>query len=189
MTPAMSRALSLHQPVGGLRAGADAADVAAYRLANKSRASLLTDDWPAKVAAFRGLYQLNQHNNPTIGKLPEDRQQLQLDMLNEEIEELADAFVTGDFAGQVDAILDWIYVGIGCLHEMGFSAEQINLLMEEVHASNLTKTDDRGQPVFSETGKVLKGDNYVQADIAGLIREMQAGLGTTTLGGSDGQEG
>jgi predicted HAD superfamily Cof-like phosphohydrolase len=69
----------------------------------------------------------------------------------------------------IDGLLDTIYVAIGWLIELGMTPEQINVCMEEVHASNLTKVDNNGQPIFDDGGKVLKGNNYVKADIPAVL--------------------
>ena len=38
-----------------------------------------------------------------------------------------------------------------------------------VHASNMSKLDDDGKPIFREDGKVLKGPNYKEPDLLDLV--------------------
>lgn len=40
-----------------------------------------------------------------------------------------------------------------------------------VHASNMSKLDENGKPIFREDGKVLKGPNYFKPDLSDLISE------------------
>lgn len=40
-----------------------------------------------------------------------------------------------------------------------------------VHKSNMSKLDDKGNPILREDGKILKSKNYVPADMEGLVDE------------------
>jgi hypothetical protein len=172
----MLKALELHTPKGELPANAEPEQIALFRQANQLRASLLDDSWPKKVAAFRRLYLLSEHNNPSPAVLSTSRQMLHRAMLDEERDETFYAAGAGDLSGTVDGLLDLIYVALGWLLELGFTPQQIDLLMEEVHASNMTKTDDHGAPVFDTNGKVLKGDNYVRESLLKMVAAFSVGL-------------
>lgn len=175
MTPAMTTALLLHQQQGDLPRFPSKEDRAAWRRLNRIRASLKDDDWTKKVAAFRGLYDLEKHNRPLPGLLLEPRNQLHLRLLDEELDELKAGVADGNLPEVIDGILDLIYIALGFALELGFSPAQINLLMEEVHASNLTKVDEDGKPLYDDGGKVLKGPSYRKADIESLITKFQQG--------------
>ena len=41
--------------------------------------------------------------------------------------------------------------------------------VRRVHASNMSKLDEEGEPIFREDGKVLKGPNYKEPDLSDLI--------------------
>lgn len=167
MTPALKQALDLHQPVGELPIGYERGDpdtIAAFRLQNRVRTSLLDDDWPKKVMAFHRLYALPGGDGP-IRPLDPYRKILRERLLSEEVAETNAASEAGDVVETIDGLLDTIYVAIGWMLELGMTPAQINLAMQEVHASNMTKTDLKGKPIFDEGGKVLKGDNYVKADL------------------------
>lgn len=186
MSPALARALELHQPNSQrLPQFPTPEEAAAARELNKVRASILDDEWPKKVAAFRSLFSLARHDGAYPHPLLLPRLELHMRLLQEEYLETQDASralqcaTTGAeeaaaFAEWTDGILDLIYVGLGALLEAGFSPQQVNTLMTEVHASNLTKVDDAGAPIYDEGGKVLKGSNYVKADIAALIASFVA---------------
>lgn len=65
-----------------------------------------------------------------------------------------------------DAAADSTYFWIGFLLEQGYDLRNV---MNEVHASNMTKPDEDGNPIYREDGKVLKGPNYVEANIAAAL--------------------
>lgn len=176
MTAAMTKALDLHTPKGELPAHPSPAQVAAFRKANQLRASLSDDSWPAKVAAFRRLYGLSEHDSPFPALISMSRMMLHRGLLREELTEIEDAIDTSDLDGIVDGVLDLIYVGLGFLCELGLKPQQQLLAMQEVHASNMTKTDDAGAPVFNTDGKVLKGDNYQPVDLHTMLVNWSVGL-------------
>lgn len=62
--------------------------------------------------------------------------------------------------------VDLIYVLISHCLQNGWD---VNEAFRRVHASNMTKFDDNGKPVRNETGKVIKGKNYVPADLGDLV--------------------
>lgn len=61
-----------------------------------------------------------------------------------------------------DALGDLVYVIYGFALEMGYD---LRAVIQEIHASNLTKLGEDGQPVLRDDGKVLKGPNYVLPNI------------------------
>lgn len=71
-----------------------------------------------------------------------------------------------DGAEVVDALGDIVYVCYGMALEMGYD---LRAVIEEIHASNLTKLGDDGKPIIRDDGKVLKGPNYVKPNIAAAL--------------------
>lgn len=65
-----------------------------------------------------------------------------------------------------DALGDLIYVIYGMALEMGYDLRDV---VAEIHASNLTKLGEDGQPIKREDGKVLKGPNYVPPNIRAVL--------------------
>jgi predicted HAD superfamily Cof-like phosphohydrolase len=168
LSAAMSKAQDLHPPrtLPKVNAWDNEPDViAAFNALNRIRASITSDDWPMKVFAFHRLYGVPGGEGP-ISVLPAMRRILRRRLRHEENKETDDAIEAGDVIEHIDGLLDLIYVAIGELLEIGLTPLQINLAMEEVHASNMTKVDDDGKPLFDEGGKVLKGGNYVKCDLA-----------------------
>lgn len=180
MTPAQQRALDLHPYVPVRARQFDDPDPAAIRR-NRIRRSIADGSWPEKIAAFRSLFCLDQHNLDSPGQLRPERTALHRMLLQEEFGEVMSALETADpFIETVDGLLDLIYIALGWLSEMGLPAELIGLLMDEVHASNLTKADSNGLPIFRADGKVLKSEHYVRPDLAGVIASYLGGLTNTT---------
>lgn len=65
-----------------------------------------------------------------------------------------------------DGAADSIYFWIGFLIEAGYDLRDV---FREVHASNMTKPDEDGNPVKREDGKVLKGPNYMEPNIPAAL--------------------
>lgn len=146
-------------------------DIDAFHAANRVRASLTNDSWPHKVHAFHRLFKMPGGTGP-IAPLNSIRQVLRTRLRHEENRETDEAAAKYDVVEHVDGLLDLIYVCLGELLELGLTPDEINLAMEEVHASNMTKVDASGNPVYDDGGKVLKGDNYVPCDLC-LVLEYE----------------
>lgn len=65
-----------------------------------------------------------------------------------------------------DALGDLIYVIYGFALELGYD---LRAVVEEIHASNLTKLGEDGKPILREDGKVLKGPNYREPNIPAVL--------------------
>ena len=92
--------------------------------------------------------------------------------LCEEVGELVD--VTS-LVEQVDAVVDLIYIAIGCLVEMGVGLEGSS---DHVHRTNLAKRWSDGTIHFDEDGKVLKPPGWSGPEEA--IQRLLQGLAKTT---------
>lgn len=119
------------------------------------------------------------------------RAKLRIELIGEEFAELVDA-VYGETAGfllrqalqtahqhddhrrdtvaAADALADLVYVIYGTAIEAGI---HLPAVLDEVHASNMSKLDENGQPVLREDGKILKSSRYTPPNIT-------AALGLTT---------
>lgn len=171
LSRAMAKAQELH-PVHTLpkrNAWENPDDVVqAFQILNRIRASLTNDSWPAKVYAFHRLFNV-PGGEGSIRQLASIRRLLRTRLLVEEVKETLEAEAAGDLVETIDGLLDTIYVAIGWLLELGLTPGEINLAMEEVHASNMTKVDNSGKPVYDDGGKVLKGENYVRPDLCHVL--------------------
>lgn len=85
-----------------------------------------------------------------------------IDLMAEEVRELATALAAGDIEKIADGIADVVYVAYGTAAVTGL-LDLMPALLAEVHASNMTKTNVPGR------GKPVKGPRYRPPDIAGIL--------------------
>lgn len=71
-----------------------------------------------------------------------------------------------DRKNYLDALCDQIVTAIGSAHE-----ESMDIAggLSEVAASNWSKFDENGNPIFDENGKIAKGPNYFKADLSKFV--------------------
>jgi predicted HAD superfamily Cof-like phosphohydrolase len=90
---------------------------------------------------------------------------------------LADALKAAAKAGQtmvtvrdraklLDSVCDQIVTGTGVAHTLNMDV--ING-MQAVNLSNYSKFDTDGQPIYDENHKMVKGPNYVEADLTPYV--------------------
>jgi predicted HAD superfamily Cof-like phosphohydrolase len=63
-------------------------------------------------------------------------------------------------------LADILYVTYGTAAAFGID---IDAVFDIVHASNMSKLGEDGKPIYREDGKVLKGPNYKEADLTGVV--------------------
>ena len=102
-----------------------------------------------------------------------DQVELRLALIEEEVGELAEAARAGDLVGVADALADIVYVAYGTAHVYGIDLDAV---LDEVHASNMTKLGADGRPIRRADGKVLKGPDYRPPDIAAVLEDRCEGL-------------
>lgn len=112
------------------------------------------------VIQFRKAFGLPIHKKPTL--LTTDESLLHLKLVREELEELIVALADEDITEVFDALIDLKYVITGMGVHMGLPMDEG---WKEVHASNTSKLDDNGEPLYHDgsegpVGKVKKSDNY-----------------------------
>lgn len=66
----------------------------------------------------------------------------------------------------LDSLCDQVVTAIGCAHD---AKVDIYGGLDVVNQSNWSKFDHNGDPIFAEGGKIMKGPNYVKADLSHLI--------------------
>ena len=91
---------------------------------------------------------------------------LRIDLIKEELEELTEAIKNNDLLEVADALTDILYVTYGAGHAFGIDLDKC---FEEVQNSNMSKLDENGQPIYNESGKVMKGPNYFKPDLSKFI--------------------
>tara|TARA_B100001057_G_scaffold469619_1_gene530136 strand:+ start:4678 stop:5019 length:342 start_codon:yes stop_codon:yes gene_type:complete len=91
---------------------------------------------------------------------------LRIDLIKEELEELESAMNNKDLLEVADALTDILYVTYGAGHAFGIDLDQC---FEEVQNSNMSKLDENGNPIYNDSGKVMKGPNYFKPDLSKFI--------------------
>jgi len=92
-------------------------------------------------------------------------------ILLEELNEYVDACWNNNQVEIADAITDILYVAFGLVTKHGLD-DIIEDLFAEVHASNMSKLDGEGNPIYNEYGKILKGPHYFKPDIAKHLNKL-----------------
>ncbi len=119
----------------------------------------------AQVGEFHRSYELPLRTSPTAAIGPEQIE-LRLALIEEEVAELREAARSGDLVGVADALADIVYVAYGSAHVYGIDLDAI---LDEVHASNMTKLGGDGRPVRRADGKILKGPGYRPPDVRSIL--------------------
>ena len=118
-----------------------------------------------QVGDFHRAYGLPVRSEPTAAIGP-DQVTLRQALIEEETRELAEAAEAGDLVGVADALADIVYVAYGTAHVYGIDLDAV---LDEVHASNMTKLGADGRPVRRADGKVLKGPDYRPPDVRAVL--------------------
>lgn len=84
---------------------------------------------------------------------------IRLQLMVEEIGELAHAIANGDLVEALDALADIDYVVNGTWLTLGLDGLKAEAC-QIVHDSNMSKLDADGRPIISEAGRVVKGPGY-----------------------------
>lgn len=92
-----------------------------------------------------------------------DKDMLRWNLIKEEYEEVVDA---SEPAHLLKELADLVYVTYGFAATFGWNLDEA---VRRVHASNMSKLGDDGQPIYREDGKVLKGPHYEAPDLNDLV--------------------
>ena len=116
---------------------------------------------------FQFMYSFGQEtlSRPTLPDV--NLAELRLDLIQEEVDELATAFINQDIVEIADALTDILYVTYGAGHAFGLDLDEC---FEEVHQSNMSKLGIDGKPIYRQDGKVLKGRGYTPPQLAKIIQ-------------------
>lgn len=108
--------------------------------------------------------------NEEPSKLTDEQLMLRCELVQEELYELYEAGSNDDLVEVADALTDLLYVIYGGVLEFGLQ-NHIKDCFDEVHRSNMTKTDVNGEAIFREDGKILKSDQYEAPDLESIVLE------------------
>ena len=90
-------------------------------------------------------------------------------LIEEEVNEFAEAIAANDPVEQLDALIDILVVTIGAIHSMGADAEGA---WKEVMSTNFAKIDrETGKVRKREDGKVLKPLGWTPPDLAPFLKK------------------
>lgn len=92
-----------------------------------------------------------------------DKDLLRRVLVKEEYAEVLSAVEAEDLLKE---LADLVYVTYGYAATFGWDLDEA---VRRVHASNMSKLGEDGQPIFREDGKVLKGPNYQEPDLSDLV--------------------
>ena len=95
---------------------------------------------------------------------------LRYNLTVEENREYLDACLQGNLVEVADALGDKLYILLGTILKHGMQDKIIDVF-NEIHASNMSKLDSNGNPIFREDGKILKGENYFKPNLKQFIDE------------------
>ena len=118
-----------------------------------------------KVGIFMKTFGQEVKNQPAFSS--EKINNLRYDLIKEELAELKDAMKKKDLLEVADALTDILYVTYGAGHAFGIDLDKC---FEEVQNSNMSKLDENGEPIYNESGKVMKGQNYFKPDLSKFVR-------------------
>ncbi len=90
-----------------------------------------------------------------------------------------------DLVETADALADLVYVVYGMALEVGIDLDAV---LAEVHASNLSKLMPDGSVRRRDDGKILKGPDFREPDIGAVIRQRDREVAVSAADGSDGNE-
>mgnify|MGYP001109166467 FL=1 len=93
--------------------------------------------------------------------------ELRFNLIKEELEELRIAMDTKNLVEVADALTDILYVTYGAGHAFGIDLDKC---FDEVQQSNMSKLDDYGNPIYNDSGKVMKGPKYFKPDLSKFIK-------------------
>lgn len=118
------------------------------------------------VAEFHDAFSVRNEKEPTA--IPYNLWKLRKDLLQEELDEYADACGEKNIVDIADALGDQLYILCGTIlaHGMQHIIEDV---FDEIHQSNMSKLGIDGKPVLRADGKVLKGPDYFKPDISKFI--------------------
>jgi len=91
---------------------------------------------------------------------------LRIDLIKEELDELQEAMKNNDLLEVADALTDILYVTYGAGHAFGIDLDKC---FDEVQNSNMSKLGENGEPIYNESGKVMKGSNYFKPDLSKFV--------------------
>ena len=117
-----------------------------------------------KVGTFMKTFGQEVKTKPSFSS--EKINKLRIDLIKEELDELQEAMKNNDLLEVADALTDILYVTYGAGHAFGIDLDKC---FDEVQNSNMSKLGENGEPIYNESGKVMKGPNYFKPDLSKFV--------------------
>ena len=117
-----------------------------------------------KVGTFMKTFGQEVKSKPSFSS--DKINKLRIDLIKEELEELQEAMKNNDLLEVADALTDILYVTYGAGHAFGIDLDKC---FDEVQKSNMSKLGENGEPIYNESGKVMKGPNYFKPDLSKFV--------------------
>jgi phosphoribosyl-ATP pyrophosphohydrolase len=117
------------------------------------------------VREFHETYGQTIRTTPVLN-IPEKL--MRLGLVEEETEEYGVAVETDDLVEIADALADIVYVAFGAALAHGIDLDEV---LQEVQRSNLSKLGADGEVLRRADGKIIKGPNFSEPDIATVLRK------------------
>ena len=117
-----------------------------------------------KVKTFMEIFGQEVKTKPSFGTNKINN--LRYELIKEELDELKIAMENKDLLEVADALTDILYVTYGAGHAFGIDLDKC---FDEVQSSNMSKLDEKKNPIYNEAGKVMKGPNYFKPNLRKFI--------------------
>ena len=118
----------------------------------------------SKVGTFMKTFGQEVKSKPSFSS--DKINKLRIDLIKEELDELQEAMKNNDLLEVADALTDILYVTYGAGHAFGIDLDKC---FDEVQNSNMSKLGENGEPIYNESGKVMKGPNYFKPDLSKFV--------------------
>ena len=117
-----------------------------------------------KVGTFMKTFGQDVKTKPSFSS--DKINKLRIDLIKEELDELQEAMKNNDLLEVADALTDILYVTYGAGQAFGIDLDKC---FDEVQNSNMSKLGENGEPIYNESGKVMKGPNYFKPDLTKFV--------------------
>ncbi len=119
-----------------------------------------------QVEQFREAFNIGVAHEPTL--LPMSSSNLHHKLLLEEVQEYKEAVDKHDIVEVADALVDIMYICLGAAVQHGLQ-HHLEEIFLAVQASNMSKLDADGNPIYREDGKIMKSNRFFKPDIAKIL--------------------
>lgn len=121
------------------------------------------------VEKFHDVFKIGNRYTP-VAEIGESEYMLRYNLIKEENEEYLEACKNGDLVEIADALGDQLYILFGTILRHGLQ-HKIDEVFDEIQRSNMSKLDEKGQPIFREDGKIMKSNLYFKPNIKSILEK------------------